>query len=137
MKTGRMKKEGWWRKVLSILQCQTETRAVTRPGIRTVATGRIIALLTSWLASKTRAAAAYLPRRVVRLAEKRRKNLEEKNPPSGRILHGPVHKALAKPKLAVRMDDAYVTVKKTGSEPTIGDQLEFEHPAVFKWKIRI
>ena len=75
MKTGRMKKEGWGRKVLSILQCQTETRAVTRPGIRTVATGRIIALLTSWLASKTRAAAAYLQRRVTRLAEKRRKNL--------------------------------------------------------------
>ena len=32
MKMGRMKKEGWIRKVLSIFVCQVETRAVTRPG---------------------------------------------------------------------------------------------------------
>ena len=95
---------------------------------------------SSWQASKTRAAAEYLPRRVARHAEKRRKNLQEKNPPSGSILHGPLHKALAKPKLAVRKDDPYVTVKKTGSEPTISDQVEFEDPAVawdFQWKSRM
>jgi len=32
VKMGRMKKEGWIRKVLSIFVCQVETRAVTRPG---------------------------------------------------------------------------------------------------------
>ena len=32
VKMGRMKKEGWIRKVLSIFECQVETRPVTRPG---------------------------------------------------------------------------------------------------------
>ena len=31
VKMGRMKKEGWAKKVFSILECQVETRAVSRP----------------------------------------------------------------------------------------------------------
>ena len=34
---GRMKKEGWIRKVLSILECHVEMRAMMRPGNRTTA----------------------------------------------------------------------------------------------------
>ena len=37
MKMGRMKKEGWIRKVLSIFECQVETRAMKRPGNSTTA----------------------------------------------------------------------------------------------------
>jgi len=32
VKMGRMKKEGWVRKVFSILECQVETRPAMRPG---------------------------------------------------------------------------------------------------------
>ena len=39
-------------------------------------------------------------------------NLQESRPPSGKILQGPVFRALAKPKLAVKKDVMYVTRKK-------------------------
>ena len=41
---------------------------------------------------------------VRREARMRRRNLAERRPPSGRILQGPVFRALAKPKLAVKKD---------------------------------
>ena len=40
VKMGRMKKEGWVRKVLSIFECQVETRAVMRPGNSTARADR-------------------------------------------------------------------------------------------------
>ena len=38
VKMGRMKKEGWLKKVLSILECQLETRPTMRPGSDTART---------------------------------------------------------------------------------------------------
>ena len=49
---------------------------------------------------------------VRREAKMRRRNLQESMPPSGRILQGPVFRAFAKPKLAVKKDVMYVTKKK-------------------------
>ena len=46
------------------------------------------------------------PNIVMRLAQTRRKNLQENRPPSGKILQGPYFKALDKPKLAVKRDVA-------------------------------
>ena len=123
MKTGRMKKEGWWRKVFSILQCQVETRAVTRPGISTVAMGKTMAMSfmssRSRLKIKTAAIAQNFVTSVKKLAKNRRRNLQET--PSGSILQGPVVKAFDKPKVADRKEIAYVTAKKALSEPTISN----------------
>ena len=47
---------------------------------------------------------SIFPIRVMRLTETRRRNLPEISPPSGKIQHGPVFKALDKPKLAVKRD---------------------------------
>ena len=47
----------------------------------------------------------------------RRRNLQERSLPSGRILQGPVFRALAKPKLALKRDVAYVAKNKLASEP--------------------
>ena len=55
--------------------------------------------------------------KVRRVAKMRRRNLHERSLPSGKILHGPVFRALAKPKLAVKRDVAYATKKKLASEP--------------------
>ena len=38
VKIGRMKKEGWLKKVFSILECQLETRPMMRPGSSTART---------------------------------------------------------------------------------------------------
>ena len=38
---GKMMKDGWFKKVLSILVCHVEIRAVRRPGERTVNTMRL------------------------------------------------------------------------------------------------
>ena len=139
---GRMKKEGWWRKVLTILQWQVETRAVTRPGISAVTMAKIIAEVMfsrGPLSMKTKAAARYFAMRVKRLAEKMRKNLQETSPPSGSILQGPVLKPFDKPKLAVRKDVAYVTAKRTWSlwsEPTISDKFDCPVP-VITWERRM
>ena len=81
MKTGRMKKEGWWRNVFSIFQRQVETRAVTRPGISTVAMGKTMAMSFSPCARleiKRTAIAQNFAMRVKKLAKKRRRNLQEK-----------------------------------------------------------
>ena len=140
---GRMKREGWWRKVLSILQCQVEKRAVTRPGISTVKMGKIIAEVMfsrGPLSRKTKKAARYFPMRVKRLAEKMRKNLQEKSRPSGSILQGPILKAFDKPKPAVRKDVAYVTAKRTWSlwlEPTISDNEVGAPVPVDTWESRM
>ena len=119
---GRMKKEGWIRKVLSIFECQVETRAVTRPGNSTTAKlkmnaskmPRFSSRVCSVINNSTR---NNFPAKVRRVANMRRKNLQERSPPSGKILHGPVFRALAKPKLAVKRDVAYVTKKNLASEP--------------------
>ena len=55
--------------------------------------------------------------KVRRVAKMRRRNLQERSLPSGKILHGPIFRALAKPKLAVKRDVAYVTKKNLASEP--------------------
>ena len=115
---GRMKKEGWIRKVLTIFECQVETRAMIRPGNSTNAKMRpnVSSMLPPAVASN--GTINSFPSRVRREAKMRRRNLQERRPPSGRILQGPVFKALAKPKLAVNMDVVYVTVNKFPSKPT-------------------
>ena len=55
--------------------------------------------------------------KVRRVAKMRRRNLQERTLPSGKILHGPIFRALAKPKLAVKRDVAYDTKKNLASEP--------------------
>ena len=55
--------------------------------------------------------------KVRRVAKMRRTNLQERTLPSGKILHGPIFRALAKPKLAVKRDVAYDTKKNLASEP--------------------
>ena len=55
--------------------------------------------------------------RLNREAKKRRRNLPERSPSPGKTLAGPVFKAFAKPKLAVKMEVANVTEKKVRSEP--------------------
>ena len=57
------------------------------------------------------------PVKVRSAAKMRRRNLQERSRPSGKILQGPVFRALAKPKLAVKRDVAYVTKKNLASEP--------------------
>ena len=92
---GRMKKEGWVRKVLSIFECQVETRAVTRPGSSTTAQLKMKASKMLPFSSRvcsviTNSTRNNFPAKVRRLAKIRRRNLQERSPPSGKILLGPV-----------------------------------------------
>ena len=111
MKMGKMMKEGWVQKVLSILVCHVEIRAVRRPGKRIVNTMmlnfKFKGTSSAWLDDLTVAIWNMLynfPMRVRREAKKRRKVLLEMDPSPGRILQGPVFRAFAKPMLEVRME---------------------------------
>ena len=112
MKMGKMMKEGWVQKVLSILVCHVEIRAVRRPGKRTVNTMRFNfnfkGTSSAWLDDATAVMRWNMlynfPVRVRREAKKRRKVLLEMDPSPGRILQGPVFKAFAKPMLEVRTE---------------------------------
>ena len=115
---GRTKMDGWVRKVLSTFECQVEIRAMMRPGNRTTANMRKNVRRRLPLAVASNGTIINFPSRVRREAKMRRRNLQERRPPSGRILHGPVFKALAKPKLAVKMDVVYVTVNRVPLKPT-------------------
>ena len=115
---GRAKKDGCVRKVLGIFECQVETRAIMRPGSSTnakvrIATGR--GLPPTAASTTIRISFAI---REKREAKMRRRNLQESRLPSGRILQGPVFRAFAKPKLAVKRDVAYVARNKGKLEPT-------------------
>ena len=109
MNMGKMMKEGWVKKVLSILVCHVEIRAVRRPGKRTVNTMRLnfngtSSALLDDVTTSMRNMLANFPMRVRREAKKRRKVLLEMDPSPGRILQGPVFRAFAKPMLEVRME---------------------------------
>ena len=114
---GRTKKEGWVRKVFSIFECQVETRAMVSPGNSTTAKMRqnVSSKLPPAVASN--GTIINFPVKVRREEKARRRNLQERRPPSGKILQGPVFRALAKPKLAVKMDVVYVTVNKVSLKP--------------------
>ena len=114
---GRAKKEGWVRKVLGIFECQVETRAMMRPGNRT--TAKVRKNVRRRLPPKAACIDIMInfPIRVRREAKMRRRNLQERRLPSGRILQGPVFRAFAKPKLAVKRDVAYVARNKAKLEP--------------------
>ena len=101
---GRTKMDGWVRKGLSIFECQVETRAVMRPGNRTTANVRKNVRRRLPPRAACIGIMINFPTRVRREAKMRRRNLQERRPPSGRILQGPVFKALAKPKLAAKRD---------------------------------
>ena len=112
MKMGRMKKDGWVKKVLNIFECQVEMRAVTRPGEKTVTSGmrkRRMPVFCANIKTNEMKKRDNFPVRVKREAKKRRRNLLERSLSPGKTLHGPVLRALARPMLAVKMDDASVT----------------------------
>ena len=108
MNMGKMMKEGWVQKVLSILVCHVEISAVRRPGKRTVNTIRFMGTFSSCQLDEVtwamRAMLVNFPVRVKREAKKRRKVLLEMDPSPGRILQGPVFRAFAKPMLEVRIE---------------------------------
>ena len=101
---GRTKKDGWVRKVLSIFECQVEMRAMVSPGNSTNAKMRQNVRRRLRPKEASIGIIINFPIRVRREANMRRRNLQERRPPSGSILQGPVFKALAKPKLAVKRD---------------------------------
>ena len=114
---GRTKKDGWVRKVLSILLCQVETWAMIRPGNSTTEKMRIIASRRVPPTGVSTSIKISFAIRVKREEKMRRRNLPERRLPSGRILQGPVNRALAKPKLAVMRDVAYVARNKVKLDP--------------------
>ena len=118
MNMGRTKMDGWVRKVLSTFECQVEIRAMMRPGNRTTANMRKNVRKRLPLAVASNGTIINFPSRAKREAKMRRRNLQERRPPSGRILQGPVFRAFAKPKLAVKRDVAYVARNKGKLEPT-------------------
>ena len=108
---GKMMKDGWFKRVLSIFVCHVEIRAVRRPGKRTANTMRLNLKFkgtsSAWLDDVTAAMRSMLtnfPMRVRREAKKRRKVLLDMDPSPGRILQGPVFRAFAKPMLEVRIE---------------------------------
>ena len=121
MKTGTMKKEGYFKNVLNILECHVETRATMSPGKRDARRAMQRTVCLSFVICVTaipQMTALYtFPRRVMRLTTMRMKNLLEKSLVPGKILQGPVFKAFDKPKVAVKVDDAKVTRKKVVLEP--------------------
>ena len=114
---GRAKKDGWVRKVLGIFECQVETRAIMRPGNSTTAkVRRAKGRRPSPTAASTTIRISFAIR-AKREEKMRSRNLQERRLPSGRILQGPVFRAFAKPKLAVKRDVAYVARNKAKLEP--------------------
>ena len=122
VKTGTMKKEGYFKNVLNILECHVETRATMSPGKRDARRAMQRTVCLSFVkmgvtAIPQRTALYTFPMRVMRLTTMRMKNLLEKSLVPGKILQGPVFKAFDKPKVAVKVDDAKVTRKKVVLEP--------------------
>ena len=105
---GTMKKEGYFEKVLSILECRAATRAMMSPGDRDARTE----MMMFWEARVQKYTQYTFPSRFKKLRQMTRKNLPEKRLVPGKILHGPVFRAFDKPKADVKKDDAKVTKKK-------------------------
>ena len=120
MKTGTMKKEGYFKNVLNILECHVETRAMMSPGkkvarrlMKSTWLLRRLPFLMDWLKTTLQNNVLYIfPSRLMRLTQARRKNLRVKRLVPGKILQGPVFRTFDKPKADVKKDDAKVTKKK-------------------------
>ena len=110
---GTMKKEGYFEKVLSMLECRVATRAMMSPGDKDARTE----MMMFWEARRVQYTQYTFPSRLKKLTQMMKKNLPEKRLVPGKILQGPVFRTFDKPKADVKKDDAKVTEKKDWSYP--------------------